>query len=52
MLTKEIKNLISDLYQATPDNIGVGFGYKIIGDQQTDQESIVFLVPRPAGEPS
>lgn len=46
MLTKEIKNLISDLYQATPDNIGVGFGYKIIGDQQTDQESIVFLVPK------
>jgi hypothetical protein len=46
MLTQEIKNLISDLYQSTPDNVGVGFGYKIIGNQQTEQESIVFLVPK------
>lgn len=45
MLTEEIKSLISELYQATPDYVGVGLGYKVQGGEQTDKESIVFFVP-------
>lgn len=45
MLTTEIKNLISEMFNSTPKHIGVGYGYKKVNGAMTNQESIVFFVP-------
>ena len=46
MLTQEIKNKLNELYQNTPDYVGVGYGYKTIKGVETSDKSIVFTVPK------
>lgn len=46
MLTEEIKNLITELNNVTPENIGVGYGYKIQNGEDTRENSIIFFVPQ------
>ena len=46
MLTEEIKNIIKELYEATPNDVGVGFGQKIKDGEMTGEESIIFFVPQ------
>ena len=46
MLTEPIKQKIEDLFQSTPDYVGVGWGHKINNDQFTGERSIVFRVPK------
>ena len=43
MLTEKIKNLITDLNNVTPENIGVGYGHKIQNGEDTRENSIIFL---------
>jgi hypothetical protein len=44
MLTEPIKQKIEDLFQSTPDYVGVGWGNKISDNQYTGERSIVFNV--------
>lgn len=46
MITKEIKNLLKEMFESTPSEIGVGFGYKRVNGVSTDEKSIVFFVPK------
>jgi hypothetical protein len=46
MLTEPIKQKIEDLFQSTPDYVGVGWGNKISNDQHTGEHSIVFNVTK------
>ena len=46
MLTDKIKNLLDELFKATPSHIGVAYGFKQTNGIMTNQESIVFLVPK------
>jgi hypothetical protein len=46
MLTEPIKQKIEELFQSTPDYVGVGWGHKINNDQFTGERSIVFRVPK------
>ena len=46
MLTESIQNKINDLFQNTPDNIGVAYGNKIVGGQDTQERAIVFMVDK------
>lgn len=46
MLTQEIKNKLNELYQNTPDYVGVGYGHKTIKGVETSDKSIVFTVPK------
>jgi hypothetical protein len=46
MLTESIQNKINELFQDTPDNVGVAYGNKVIGGQQTNERSIVFMVEK------
>jgi hypothetical protein len=44
MLTEPIKQKIEDLFNSTPDYVGVGWGNKISKDQHTGENAIVFNV--------
>lgn len=44
MLTEEIKNLIIDFNNQTPNDVGVGYGYKIKNGEVTSDHSIIFFV--------
>lgn len=46
MLTEEIKNLIDELYNVTPDYVGVGYGHKVTNDEMTGEQAIIFFVPQ------
>jgi len=46
MFTEEIKNKINELYQNTPDYVGVAYGYKTVNGVETSNKSIVFTVPK------
>ena len=46
MLTDKIKNLLDELFKATPSHIGVAYGFKQTNGIMTNQEAIVFLVPK------
>lgn len=46
MFTQEIKNKLNELYQNTPDYVGVAYGYKTVRGVETLNESIVFTVPK------
>jgi len=46
MLTEPIKQKIKDLFQSTPDYVGVGWGNKISDNQHTGERSIVFNVTK------
>jgi hypothetical protein len=46
MLTQEIKNKLNELYQNTPDYVGVAYGYKTVQGLETSNISIVFTVPK------
>jgi len=46
MLTQEIKNKLNELYQSTPDYVGVAYGYKTVQGLETSNVSIVFTVPK------
>ena len=46
MLTEPIKQKIEDLFQSTPDYVGVGWGHKISKDQPIGEPTIVFNVPK------
>lgn len=52
MLTEPIKQKIEDLFNSTPDYVGVGWGNKISNDQHTGENAIVFNVikKRPLSE--
>ena len=43
MLTDEIKEIIEELFNATPNDVGVGYGTKIKNGEMTNEESIIFL---------
>ena len=46
MITESIKEKIKDLFENTPDNIGVSFGKKITNGQYTDEIGIVFTIDK------
>ena len=46
MLTELINESIKNLYETTPDNVSVMYGKKIKNNIETDEISIVFLVPK------
>jgi hypothetical protein len=46
MLTEPIKQKIEDLFQSTPDYVGVGWGHKFNKEELTNEHSIVFRVPK------
>jgi hypothetical protein len=46
MLTEPIKQKIEDLFNSTPDYVGVGWGNKISDNQHTGERSIVFHVTK------
>ena len=46
MLTEPIKQKIEDLFQSTPDYVGVGWGHKISDKQHTGERAIVFNVTK------
>jgi hypothetical protein len=46
MLTEPIKQKIEELFQSTPDYVGVGWGNKISDNQHTGERSIVFNVTK------
>ena len=46
MLTELINESIKKLYETTPDNVSVMYGKKIINNVETDEISIVFMVPK------
>ena len=46
MLTEPIKQKIEDLFQSTPDYVGVGWGHKFNKEELTNEHSIVFNVPK------
>lgn len=43
-MTEHIVNKVNELYNSTPPEVGVGFGYKKVGNQYTDEKVIVFSV--------
>jgi len=46
MLTEPIKQKIEDLFNSTPDYVGVGWGNKFNKEELTNEHSIVFRVPK------
>jgi len=46
MLTEPIKQKIEDLFNSTPDYVGVGWGHKFNKEELTNEHSIVFRVPK------
>ena len=46
MLTDEIKEIIEELFNATPNDVGIGYGTKIKNGEMTNEESIIFFVPK------
>jgi hypothetical protein len=45
MLTQKIKNLINEMFDSTPSNVGVGYGFKKVNGKFSNEKSIVFFVP-------
>lgn len=46
MLTQAINDKIKELFESTPEDIGVGYGFKIVGGEYTNEKSIVFTVKK------
>jgi hypothetical protein len=46
MLTEPIKQKIEELFQSTPDYVGVGWGHKFNKEELTNEHSILFNVPK------
>jgi hypothetical protein len=46
MLTESIKETIETLFMSTPPEVGVAYGKKIKNNIETDEISIVFMVPK------
>jgi hypothetical protein len=46
MLTEPINKKIEELYKSTPDYVGVGFGFKFINRERTEENVIVFSVEK------
>jgi hypothetical protein len=46
MFTQEIKDKLNELYQTTPDYVGVAYGRKTVQGVETNEISIVFTVPK------
>jgi len=46
MLTEPIKQKIEDLFNSTPDYVGVGWGHKFNKEELTNEHSILFNVPK------
>lgn len=46
MINEEIKEVIDVFFKNTPTYIGVGYGYKVKNDISTNEEAIVFYVPK------
>ena len=46
MFTEEIKNKLNELYQNTPDYVGVAYGRKTVQGVETSEKSIIFTVPK------
>lgn len=46
MLTEPINKKIEELYESTPDYVGVGFGFKSINKERTEEHVIVFSVEK------
>ena len=46
MITDEIKKIIEELFNTTPSDVGVGYGTKIKNGEMTNEESIIFFVPK------
>lgn len=46
MLTEPIKQKIEELFQSTPDYVGVGWGHKTSKDQFIEEPTLVFKVPK------
>jgi hypothetical protein len=44
MLTEAISNKLKELFESTPPEIGVSFGFKVVDGEYTKQKSIVFQV--------
>jgi hypothetical protein len=44
MLTEAISNKITELFESTPPEVGVGYGFKIVDGEYTSEKSIVFHV--------
>jgi hypothetical protein len=45
MLTENLKKIIEEFNLKTPNNVGVGYGFKISNGIDTRKESIIFFVP-------
>lgn len=44
MLTQAINDKIKELFDSTPEDVGVAYGFKIVGGEHTDEKAIVFHV--------
>ena len=44
MLTQAISDKIKELFDSTPEDVGVAYGFKIVGGEHTDEKAIVFHV--------
>jgi|688.fasta_scaffold01183_19 hypothetical protein len=45
-MTQSILNKINELFHSTPKNIGVGYGYKIVNGEYTNEKGIIFHVEK------
>ena len=45
-MDEQIKNKIEELFQSTPEGVGVMLGNKITNGEYTGEESIVFTVEK------
>jgi hypothetical protein len=46
MITDNINKKIEELYESTPDYVGVGFGFKLINKDYTDEHAVIFTVEK------
>lgn len=44
-MTEHIKKRIEELFESTPDDVRVSYGFKKVGGQYTDEKSIIFSTP-------
>lgn len=46
IMNHNLDDKLKELFEATPDNVGVGYGLKRVGGNLTDEECIVFTVEK------
>jgi hypothetical protein len=46
MITDNINKKIEELYESTPDYVGVGFGFKLINKEYTEEHAVIFTVEK------